>query len=98
MNNFLTVFALLLCVAGFHGIFFYGDPAKKIAAWVFLQAGLLLFLFQAVPPGIPLRPVLAVEILGVTLAVAGSLALLAHKKGRLYGTRKAGGAAKRQSP
>ena len=86
MNPFTVGFAMLLCMVGIHGIFFYEDLSKKIAAWILIQAGILLFLFQAVPAGIPSRTVLFLEIAGVSLVVGGLLGLLAFQLKKRYGT------------
>ena len=41
---------LLLCLAGFHGVFYHAGPWKKTASWLAFQAGLGLFLLILSPP------------------------------------------------
>ncbi len=62
-----------LALLGFHGIFYFRTPGKKVMAWCLLQASAALFAFfssnlEGLPH--PLLRVLAWEILGVGLAVA----------------------------
>ena|SRR5579872_2744067 len=61
--------AMVLCLAGFHGVFFFGNLLKKMVAWCFFQIGLIVFLFQWAFSGAPLPAALVFEVAAVTSAV-----------------------------
>ena len=63
------LFRSVLCLVGFHGVFFYGNLAKKTVAWALFQIGLIVFLYQLISSGAPLPSVLAIEVASVTLVV-----------------------------
>jgi len=75
--NVLQILAILLCLVGFHGIFFYSNLAWKTFGWGLFQSGLALFLWVLGPAALP--RVLVFLILGVTLAVGMTLTLLCRK-------------------
>src|SRR5260221_12034745 len=85
-NLFHYGMAMILCLAGFHGIFFYGSLAKKTAAWCGFQMGLILFLIQLTPSGAPLPLVLAIEVGVMTLTVTALLWIFCLKLHRRYKT------------
>jgi len=75
---------LLLCVVGFHGVFFHSSLGRKVFSWVLLQAGLVTFLFSLAPGGPALPKVLAVLAAAVTLSVGLGLTLLCRKFWKQY--------------
>lgn len=71
--------ALLFWMAGLYGFFSKTHLVKKIGAWCLFQAGFLFLLFSLTEKGRnPLSKALALDLLIVTLAVAGFLLLLAR--------------------
>ena len=62
----------LLCLVGFHGVFFYSTAWRKTAAWCAFQAGLVVLLFQLASD----QNVFPLALAWLTLAVTGALALL----------------------
>jgi len=72
-------FAIVLCVVGFHGVFFYGNLAMKTAAWALFQIGLIVFLYPIISSGVPLSVVLAIEAASITLAVSVLLGIFCAK-------------------
>lgn len=75
---------LALCLAGFHGTFFYFSLWKKAASWCAFQAGLVLLLFLSAPTGNALAHDLEILITAATLAVFIYLSFFCAKgEGRL---------------
>jgi multisubunit Na+/H+ antiporter MnhC subunit len=85
-ENFLHWVTLILCVVGFHGLFFYRNLALKAASWCLFQIGLMVFLYQWVSFGGPLPAALIFQLAGVTLATALLLGGLCLKLWRRYKT------------
>ena len=87
--------AILLCLVGFHGVFFYGNLAKKTVAWALFQIGLIVFLYQLISSGAPLPSVLAIEVTSVTLVVTVLLGIFCVKLNRRHKTLEGAEIAKR---
>jgi multisubunit Na+/H+ antiporter MnhC subunit len=87
MENFIHYgAAMALCLAGFHGLFFQGNLAKKAAAWCLFQIGLMIFLFQLASSGAPLPLALCLEVAAVTVAVTVLLGVFCLKLRRRHKT------------
>jgi hypothetical protein len=95
--NLLYLIPLALCLAGFHGVFFYANLWRKTLGWCLFQLGLVLFLWELAPPGCSLPYVLALQILAATAGVGIFLGLFCLKLGRRYKTLDGGEIAKRVS-
>ena len=70
-----------LCLVGFHGVFFYSNPWKKVASWVSLQAGLVLFLLVLSPSGNAMSRSLALLTAACGLAVGILLSVFCARIG-----------------
>jgi hypothetical protein len=88
---------LVLCLIGFHGVFFYANLWRKAAGWCFFQLGLTAFLWQLEPSGVPLPTVLIILILACTVGVGILLGVFCLKLGRRYKTLDGGDIANRGS-
>ena len=89
--------AIVLCLVGFHGVFFYGNLAKKTVAWALFQIGLIVFLYQMASSGAPLPSALAIEVASLTLVVTVLLGLFCVKLNRHHKTLEGSEIARRGS-
>jgi hypothetical protein len=80
-NVFHFIAPLALCLAGFHGVFFHGEPWKKTASWCAFQAGLIVFLLQLASRENPFPVALALSTLACTAAVVVLLSAFCVKSG-----------------
>lgn len=97
-TNFLPyILPMILCLAGFHGIFFYGNLARKTAAWAVFQLGLIFFLVQLSSAAGPLPRVLALEAATACLSVSILLAVFCLKMWKKHKTLEGGEIAKKVS-
>jgi multisubunit Na+/H+ antiporter MnhC subunit len=81
---------LALCLAGFHGVFFYSNLGRKIFAWCLFQGGLVSFLWKLESSGSPLPFVLILLLLACTTAVTLLLTVFCLKLGKKYKTLDGG--------
>jgi multisubunit Na+/H+ antiporter MnhC subunit len=81
---------LALCLAGFHGVFFYSNLGRKALGWGLFQLGLVSFLWELQASGSPLPSVLILLILASTAAVGVLLAVFCLKLGKKYKTLDGG--------
>jgi hypothetical protein len=87
-NAFHFILPLALCLAGFHGVFFYAAPWKKTASWCAFQLGLAVFLFQLASQDNSFPAALAFLVLATTLGVGIMLRAFCVKLGKRTSTPK----------
>lgn len=95
--SFLQIVSLILCLAGFHGLFFYENLGRKAAAWLVFQGGMLFFFFPFISAGGPVPKVLALETGGVGLSVFLLLGFFCLRLWKKHKTLEADEIAKRGS-
>lgn len=97
INLFYYGVPILLCLVGFHGVFFHASLAKKTISWCALQAGLVVFLVGLAPAGHALPLSLTLLTVGITLAVGTLLAAYCLKFWKKHKTLHGGNIARRYS-
>jgi len=78
-NSLPYIVPILLCLIGFHGLFFYDNLARKTAAWALFQVGTVLLLFQLTSAAGPVPRVLVLEAAALGFSVTLLLGVLCLK-------------------